>query len=439
VPSFVSFACFALFVFAVGPSQRGKRLSFTEALEMNYAIITFLLATCAVAAQDWNQWRGPARTGVSATFKAPAAWPDRPKQVWKVQAGIGHSSPVVAGNRAFLFSRVGEQEAVTAYDLASGRQVWRQAYDAPYQVNPAAAGHGKGPKSTPLIHRGHIYTLGIAGTLSALDMADGRVLWRKDFKRDYPATSPEFGAAMSPVGDGAMVIAHVGGDKNGALTAFDAETGAVKWTWKGDGPAYASPIVTTLGGTRQVVTQTQSSVVALAVADGRVLWRIPFTTDYEQNIITPVTSGADTLIYAGLSKPTVAIRVSQGGGKWTTTELWRNADIPMYMSSPVEIGGTLVGLTQRNRGQFFAVDTATGRMLWTSAGRQGDNAAIVAAGDLLIATTTEGQLVVFRRNAKAFDEVRRYTVAASPIWAHPALAGTGVVIKDAETLSYWQF
>lgn len=411
----------------------------TSTLTKTTLMALLLASTAVLGAQDWNQWRGPARTGITTTFVPPAAWPDRPKPAWKVQAGIGHSSPVVSGTRVVLFSRIGEQEAVTAYDLATGKQAWRQVYNAPYTMNPAATSHGKGPKSTPLVHGGRVFTLGIAGTLSALDASDGRVLWRKDFKRDYPETAPEFGAAMSPVAEGSTIIAHVGGNKNGALSAFDAASGAVKWTWKGDGPSYASPVIGTLGGVRQVVTQTQSRVVGLSAADGTLLWELPFTTDYEQNIVTPVIAALDTVIYGGLSKPAVAIRVAQANGKWTIAERWRNAEIPMYMSSPIDVGGTLYGLTQKNKGQFFAVDTATGRMLWTSEGRQGDNAAITAAGDLLIATTTEGELVIARRSTKALDVVRRYTVAESPIWAHPALAGRGVLIKDAETLAYWVF
>lgn len=407
---------------------------------MRVAVVaSVFLATAAVAAQDWNQWRGPSRTGVAAVFKASAAWPERPRQAWKAQVGIGHASPVVSGSRVYVLSRVGEQEAVAAFDLASGKQVWRQAYDMPYQMNPAATSHGKGPKSTPLVHRGRVYTLGIAGTLSAFDAADGRVAWRKDFKGEFDATSPDYGAAMSPAPDGDAVIAHVGGNRTGALSAFDAQSGAVRWSWKGDTPGYASPVVATIGGVRQIVTQTRSRIVGLAAADGRLLWEIPFTTDYEQNIVTPIVAGTDTVIHAGLSKPTVAVRVSQAAGKWSTTELWRNADIPMYMSSPVEIGGALFGLTHRNRGQFFAVETATGKLLWTSPGRQGENAAITAAGDVLIGTTTEGQLVVLRRSAKAFEEVRRYAVADSPIWAHPALAGNVILIKDAESLTSWTF
>jgi outer membrane protein assembly factor BamB len=358
--------------------------------------------------------------------------------VWKVPAGEGHSSPVVAGSRAYVLSRVGEQEALTAFDLAAGTQVWRKAYDAPYQMNPAATSHGKGSKGTPLVHRGRIYTLGISGILTAFDAADGRVVWRTDFKGEFPQLAPSFGASMSPVGDGNLVIAHAGGEGAGALRAFDAATGAVKWSWKGDGPAYASPVIGDIGGVRQLVTQTQSHLAGLSITDGKLLWQIPFSTDYDQNIVTPVIFEG-LVIYGGLSKPTAALRVGRAGGTWTTTEVWKNADVPMYMSSPVEVDGVLYGLTHRNRGQFFALDARTGKTLWTSPGRQAENAAIVAAGDVLMATTTEGELVVLRRDPKAFTLVRKYTVAESPIWSHPSPAGAGILIKDASTLSYWKF
>jgi outer membrane protein assembly factor BamB len=251
-------------------------------------------------------------------------------------------------------------------------------------------------------------------------------------------TAPEFGTAMSPVADGTAVIVHAGGNRNGALTAYDAETGAVRWTWKGDGPAYASPVVATIAGTRQVVTQSQGNVVSVSAADGTLLWQIPFATDYQQNIITPVIAGG-VLIYGGLNKPTTAVRVSHNGGKWTTEPVWQNPDLPMYMSSPVEAGGYLYGLTHRNRGQFFCLDVKTGKTMWTTRGREGDNASLLASAGLLLAVTTEGELVIARQNPKAFELVKRYTVAESPVWAHPAPAGRGVVIKDVSALTSWSF
>ena len=401
--------------------------------------ILVLAATSLAAGQtaDWNQWRGPRRDGVVGGFSLPAAWPDRPKQIWKVPAGIGHSSPVVSSNRVFVFSRVGEQEALTAFDVATGKQAWRQTYDAPYQVNPAATSHGKGPKATPVVDRGRIVTLGISGILSAFDGATGKVLWRHDFRQEFKPAEPDFGASMSPIIDGDHVIAHVGGGGGGALIAFNLADGARRWTWKGEGPAYASPIIATFGGVRHLVTQSQKHVIGISPADGRELWRIPFTTDYDQNIVTAVAVDG-MLIYAGLSKPTTAIRLVQEGGAWKPQQVWQNAEIPMYMSSPVAAGGVLYGLTHRNRGQFFAVELATGKALWTSPPRQGENAALTAAGNLLLATTTDGELVVMRQG-KSFEVVREYTLADSPIWAHPAFHGSTVIIKDAETLSAWSF
>jgi outer membrane protein assembly factor BamB len=243
---------------------------------------------------------------------------------------------------------------------------------------------------------------------------------------------------MSPLVDGGVLFAHVGGNKSGALVALDGATGSEKWSWKGDGPAYASPVMATFGTVRQLITQSRSQVVGLAPADGTLLWRIPFTTAYDQNIVTPVIAG-DLLIYSGIEQPLTAVRIAQTAGKWTVQPVWRNPDVPMYMTSPVAAGGYLFGLTHRNKGQFFAVDVKTGKTMWTTRGREAENAALVAAGDFLLATTTEGELVIARRDAGKFDVIKRYTVAESPVWSHPVPAGRGVLIKGAETLAYWTF
>jgi outer membrane protein assembly factor BamB len=391
-----------------------------------------------VRAQDWPQWRGPDRTGVTDAFAAPPAWPDKPRKVWEAEVGTGHSSPVVAAGRVFVLSRLGDDEVVSAFDVQSGKSVWQQRYRAAYQVNPASESHGQGPKSTPGIAAGRIFTLGINGTLSAFDAATGKVLWRKAFEKEFDATSPDFGAATSPLAADGLVIAHVGGNKSGALGAFDAATGAVRWQWKGDGPAYASPVMGTFAGTRQIVTQSRSRLAGLSPSDGRLLWQVPFKTSYDQNIVTPIVFG-DTVIYSGIDQPLSAVRIAVANGQWSAKPVWRSESVPMYMSTAVVSGGYLFGLTHRNKGQFFCVDPKTGQVLWTTRGREAENAALIAAGNLLIATTTEGELVVARRDASKLDVIKRYTVAESPIWAYPIPSGRGILIKDAEKVAYWLF
>ena len=384
------------------------------------AALFALMSTVTLAGQsanpNWSQWRGPHRDG-TVTTSLPTNWPATLAKRWEVTVGAGHSSPVVAGDRVVLHSRQGDREITRAVALSTGKELWRDEYAAPYTVNSAARAHGPGPKSTPAVGGARVFTFGIGGVLSALDLKTGKLLWRTP----PPAVLPEFGTAMSPLPDGALVIAHMGGQNNGALTAFDAATGATRWRWTGDGPGYASPVIATIGDTRHVITQTQKSIVSVSAADGALLWQLPFTTAYDQNSVTPVVSG-DLVIYSGLDNGVAAVRIARKGNQWTASPAWKNEQVPMYMSSPVISKGTLYGHSHRNRGQFFALDLATGKTLWATAGRDGENASVIAAGAFLLLSTTNAELIVARRNSAKFEEVRRYTVANSAVWAHPALA-----------------
>jgi outer membrane protein assembly factor BamB len=278
-----------------------------------------------------------------------------------------------------------------------------------------------------------VFTLGISGIFSAYDLATGKLLWRKH----APKAPPEYGTASSPIVDGSQVIAFLGGQNAGALTAMDAATGAVTWEWKGDGPGYSSPVVATFAGTRQVIVQSQTRLIGVNAADGRLLWETPLKTPYEQNSVTPLVVG-DLVISAGLENPTLGLWVTASQGKgWSATPRWRNDDVSMYMSSPATTGATLFGLSNKNRGQFFAIDVKSGRTLWTTKGREAENASIVRAGEYLLMSTTNSELVVARANAERYEEVKRYSIANSAMWAHPAYAGRTIVVKDVDTLTAW--
>jgi outer membrane protein assembly factor BamB len=320
-------------------------------------ILSSLLAG-GLEAGDWPQWRGPERDGRLGDVGAPEAWPPGLAPAWRLEVGTGHASPVVAGDRVYVFSREGDDEVVQGLDLATGARVWRQAYPAPYRMNPAASGHGKGPKSTPVVADGRVCTFGISGILSCFDATTGGLLWQKEFASQYDQTSPLYGVAMSPVVDDGHLIAHVGGPGNGALTAFDTTTGDVVWAWQGDGPGYASPVVAEIAGERQIVTFSESFLVGVSAKGGELRWKLPFTTSYVQNAVTPIVDG-DTIIYSGLDHPVRALKVVRRGTTWTTESLWENDAVAAYMSTPVLVDGRLFGLSHRKRGQFFCL--ATGR------------------------------------------------------------------------------
>ena len=397
-----------------------------------------LVVVCAVSAAalpDWPQWRGPNRDGAVIGAPAPTGWPKELKEQWRVRVGVGHSSPVVSGGRVYQFARQGEEEVLVALDAATGKELWKTpGLSVAYEMNPAARGHGKGPKSTPVVAAGRVYTLGITGVLSAHDAKTGKLIWRKDFSKQYPTTSPLYGTAMSPVVVDDLLIAHVGGHDRGALTAFDAATGAVKWSYDADGPAYSSPVVFASGGERQVVTFTQKELVGVSLSTGKPLWNLPAKTMYDTNSNTPVVY-KDTVIFSPEGRGLVAVRPTKRGAEWAAQEVWANAENELYMNTPVLHGGVLYGLSARRKGQFFAVAADTGKTLWQSEGRAGENAAILNVGGTILALTNDAVLYVLPPDAKSFAPAARYTVANSPTWAHPVFLGDRILVKDETTLA----
>ncbi len=402
------------------------------------ALLAAMLSPAPAAGGDWPQWRGPNRDGRVIAVSIPQAWPKALKEQWKVTVGVGHSSPLVAGGKIYHHTRQGEEEVLLCLDAATGKELWRSSLPVSYTMNSAASDHGKGPKSTPVLSNDKVYTLGITGVLSCHDARSGKVLWRKDFSKQYPVTAPLYGTAMSPMVYGDMVIAHVGGPDKGALTAFDAGSGAVKWSYDADGPAYSSPIVVTLAGVRQLVTFTQKELVGINAETGKLLWKLPAKTNYDTNSVTPVAY-KDTVIFAAEGKGVFAVRIAKQGANFAAQEVWRNADNEMYMNSPVLEGNMLYGLSVKKRGQFFCLDADTGKTVWQSPGRMGENVAILNAGKVLLLLTNDANLIVLKTDAKAYEPVMQYTVATSPTWAHPVFLGNRILVKDETTLASLSF
>ncbi len=392
----------------------------------------FLSATAV--AQDWPQWRGPNRDATVSGASIPATWPKQLKEQWKVTVGIGHASPVVSNGKIYVFARQNEEEVLLSLDAVTGKENWRSSQPIAYEMHEAATGHGKGPKSTPVIYKGNVYTFGISGVLSCHDARTGKVKWRQEFSKQFPKTSPLFGTAMSPIVDSGLLIAHVGGHDKGSLTAFDPETGTVKWSNDLAGPAYSSPIVVTLAGVRQLVTFTQGNVIGVDVTSGKLLWKLPAKSQYDENSVSAVAF-KDTVVVSREGQGLTAIRFEKQGAEVVPKEAWNNKENQMYMNSPVLVGNTLFGLSALKKGQFFAIDADTGKTLWQGAGRMGENAAILnLGGQFLLMLLNDGNLVVLPASAKEYSPAARYTVASSPTWAHPVVLRDRILVKDQTSL-----
>ncbi|HYB97438.1 MAG TPA: PQQ-binding-like beta-propeller repeat protein [Vicinamibacterales bacterium] len=397
------------------------------------ALLVTLLAAPVASAQDWNQWRGPSRDGAVPASLLPRQWPATVQPSWQVEVGEGYASPVVAAGRVFVHSRRDPDEIVTAIDVSTGKVAWQQTYQAQFAKNQYASRMAKGPNSTPLASGSRVYTLGVTGILTAWNAADGTVAWRNDYSKSIDTSKLFCGTAMSPLIEGGSLIVQVGSDVHGGrILALDPGTGKEKWAWNGPGPGYASPALATIDGVRQIITLTNASIVGIDAATGAGLWSIPFTDEWHENIVTPIWTGS-ALLVSGVRQGTQAYAISRAG-TWQTRQLWKNAEVTMYTSSPVLIDGVLYGLSNKRRGQLVALRVEDGAMQFSTPGRDGNHASIQHSGDRLLILADGGVLIVARRTPEGFAEERRYEVAKQPTWAQPVFLADGLLVRDATTL-----
>lgn len=395
-------------------------------------VLSVLLVGNLYAFDQWSQWRGTNRDGIAGNI-FPASWPNALTKKWQIQVGEGQSSPVVWNDIAYTFTREGEEEVTRAINIATGKVLWRSSYPAPYKVYSGAASFGTGPRSTPVIYQNKLFTLGISGILSAFDAQNGALKWQKTFDGKFPEAAPPFGASMSPLTAGDLLIAHVGGHEGGALTAFEIETGNEKWSFVGEGPSYSSPILIEVSGVKQIVAQAHRKIISIDLTNGKLLWSIPFVTPCDQNIVTPLLAG-DLLIFSSLDTGTFAVRVQKNNEEWSTNKVWEINEISMYMSSPLYMDGKIIGMSHRKQGEFFAIDAKSGSIVWTSSPKIAENAAFLANEKSILILKDDGEIQILDSNAKKFEPIRTYKVSNSSTWAHPVPITQGILIKDDDSL-----
>lgn len=398
--------------------------------------ICFVLLLASAAGADWRQWRGFSRNGLASHKVDLEKLPAELTADWNVEIGTGYAAPIVSGTRVFTFSRQKGREVVQAFDRATGKPEWRADYPAPFKKNPAAASMDDGPFATPLLYNGtHLVTWGASGILSCFDAATGKLLWRNDYTAQQKTDDGFTGAAASPIGNNGRIYVHTGDDRGGKFLALDVRNGKQIWaTNPGSGPGYGSPVIHNFRGVSMLITMAGESVFALAEEDGRILWTHPFKDQYRENIITPVVD-QDKVLFSGVRNGTHLLRMEiQEDKSWKVAPVWNNAEVTMYMSSPVLDGDTIYAHSNRKKGQFVALSMATGKVLWQTDGRDATSASLILADNAILATSVEGDLLVVRKNKEKFDLAKKYKVADSTVWAHTALDAGEIYIKDATHL-----
>ncbi|MEJ5340709.1 MAG: PQQ-binding-like beta-propeller repeat protein [Thermogutta sp.] len=381
------------------------------------------------AREDWPQWRGPNRDGKIPVFQAPESWPASLSKKWEVAVGAGDATPALVEGCLYLHTRQGDEEVILCLDAESGEQIWATKYPSPPVTGPAS--RHPGPRSSPAVAEGKVVTLGVAGIVSCVDAASGKLLWQnKDFKG-----TPRFFTAMSPIIVDGLAVLQLGGPDSGTAVAFDLSTGEVRWKWEGEAPSYASPILVTVGDEKQIVTFTEQSLIGLSAKDGKLLRKVSFpASSRNYNAATPIADG-QTIYFAGAGRGSRAIRVEKSGAEYVIRDLWTNPDVAPQFNSPILKDGKLFGLSQR--GNFYCLDAQTGKTLWMDDNSYTAFGALLDAGPVLLAMTERAGLVVFPPSGEGLRPVARYEVSSTPVYATPVVAGKRIYIKDAESLSLW--
>jgi len=387
----------------------------------------------SLTAQDWTQWRGANRDGIVKGFTPPENWPPELTMQWRKTIGPGDATPLLAGDNLYLFTRQDDNEVILCLDAASGNEIWRNDYAAS-AVTGAASRH-PGPRSTPAISDGKIVTLGATGILSCLDAATGKLLWRKD---PFPGIVPMFFTAMSPVIVDGLCIAQLGGAGNGAMIAYDMNSGEERWRWSGEGPDYGSPVLLKTDGVTQIVSPTEKSIVGVDLADGKLLWQLPFApVRRAYNAATPIVSG-NRVFYSGAGRGTHAVRIAKQGEQYVPTALWDNEELSVQFNTPVLKQNMLYGYS--SSGTFFCIDATTGQTAWSDTvnHERSGFAAILDLGPVIMALPGSSELIFIKPVRDQYTELANIKIADLATYATPVVAGDRIFIRDEQNITMWK-
>lgn len=409
-------------------------------------VLCFACASAFAAEPVWPQWRGPSRDGLIDPANTPA-WPDSLKEdslklVWRVPLGKSYSGPIVSGNRVYVTeSPTNSEETTVALDRATGTQAWRSAWKGGMMVPFFAMSNGSWIRSTPALdgpagEGGALYVGGMRDVLTRLDAATGKEAWRVDFVERFKSPLPAFGLVCSPLvtADGVYVQAGA------AVVKLDKKTGETIWRGLVDeggmnGSAFSSPIITKLAGRDQLLIQSRTTLAGLDPATGKVLWYKDIPAFRGMNILTPVPFGGNRVFTCAYGGKALALEIAEKDGALTATQIW-DAQIQAYMSTPVVIDGH-VYLHLRNQ-RFTCIELATGKVAWTSS-PFGQYWSLVARGDRILALDQKGELLLIRATPEKFDLLDRRTVSEQQTWAHLAVVGNEVYVRELEGLAVYRW
>jgi hypothetical protein len=389
----------------------------------------------AVDAQPaWPGFRGPARDGVAHGVRIATDWAASPPiELWRRAVGPGWSSFAVSGPRLYTQEQRGEEEIVAGYDRATGAPVWTHRD----HVRFFESNGGAGPRGTPTLADGRVYTFGATGIVNALDAADGAVVWTHDAGAASSGTEsmgggtqkiPDWGFSSSPLAVGDLLVVAVAGQ----LVAYDRATGAPRWSGPKGGVSYSSPLLATLGGLPQVLLMSEAGLVSVEPTSGKTLWEHKW---HGFPIVQPaVTADGSVLVAAASDSGVRRLAVAAKGDGWSVEERWTSNGLKPYFNDFVVHAGHAYGFDGRI---LACIDLADGQRKWKG-GRYGNGQLVLLADqELLLVLSEEGELALVKASPDAFTEIARLPALHGKTWNHPVVVGDELLVRNgAEMVAF---
>ncbi len=372
----------------------------------------------------WPGFRGPDRDSVIPGLRIETDWSASPPvELWRRPIGPGWSSFAVRGNLLYTQEQRGADEVVACYNATTGEPVWRHRDAARFWESNG----GAGPRATPTLSDGRVYTFGATGILNVLDAGDGSVVWSSNAASDADAKVPSWGFASSPLVVGDVVIVAV----EGALVAYDLATGDPRWFGPDGGDGYSSPHLFTIDGVAQILLMSRAGATSVAPADGTLLWEHPWPGG--TRIVQPaLTANGDILISRGETTGMRRIAVTHGPGGWTIEERWTSIRLKPYFSDFVVHEGHAFGF---DSSILACIDVEDGKRKWKG-GRYGHGQLILLADqDLLLVLTEKGELALVAAAHDQFTELARFPAVESKTWNHPVLFEDVLLVRNGQEMA----
>ncbi|MBC8000996.1 MAG: PQQ-like beta-propeller repeat protein [Opitutaceae bacterium] len=394
--------------------------------------MALIALTGTAIAADWPQFLGPTRSGISAETTLATTWPkDGPRTVWSKSIGEGFAGPVAAGGKVVLFHRLGDREIVEQWELTNAAPVWKFEYITAYTDD---YGMGNGPRATPTVQDGKIYTFGAEGVLHCLDFKSGEKLWSVDTRKDFNSGKGFFGPVCSPLVEGSAVLLNIGGTEGAGIVAFDKETGKLLWKSTDDEASYSSPVAATIAGERRAVFFTRSGLAVLNPSDGKVQFTLPWQarTRAAVNAASPTVVNDEILLSSSYDTGAILLKISSG----KLEKIWSNDEsLSNHYSTSVYHRGFLYGFDGRQEEgcRLRCVEWKTGKVRWTQ-DRTGSGW-IVVVGDQLLVLTEHGELIQAPASPDGFKPTNRAQIVGSHQRAAPAFSNGYFVARDQKNLA----